>query len=941
MANIDDELAFLRDAAESDGNISREAIVNALTVINNERAYPPNVLNVSNNGTYESDEDNPYTDVKVQVGEYGRNYFDGIANVFEIDENGTYYAYDLFGKHMLITEFIVNVPEYYDLKDQTVLNITENGVYESLDNECYGLVNVNIPNVPEPGEYVTAIFGFLDPINPNVEAITYIYTDDHILMGESAVEFLSRFPKLKTIKESSNSYYIHNNWNPNPEHMSTNQLFIPTWNNVTVPPDIERSVDSDIFLYIVQNNLINYFFDISESYENPIKVLDRSSGIEFVLYFVSNGITDASGVKTKACFAISTEKIIESTIYHPRYCDDTDVSDINTETPIDGDNYYWFGCSLVRAFANHDRTLLRRAADISKYDEYESVGYDIESLLPSDIYNAIVPVSHYVIHPERVSTEDDFYFKPVPRDGISYEPMDSYYRVYDEDIPVDPSTGNRSPKYGGLYEALYNRLGEFIRIQLTPDITIVSGKKYYDIRNGYRIIVNEPYISDIFPDNESKQKTGWSIPEYNLIHSDSLFISQESPNNYKAYKYQNGVYTEYTGQDHMDYIYMHYSDVMEYYYYQGIDALRDKIYAEEELESRPTLEMAKVRVIYDNDTVSRYYIYRDIYPCVIYKFDIGTNYNYAYQHTIRYSEEDADTTIIDNILQKINQNDYYRPLLINSTIKHGYINTGDILPDEVYTQYATGNYFDNEQVESIYDLPFPLDISEYVFYNYNDIKDGMNTCPTPYHFERYFNESTHKYDYKIVKNNPTEYSGFASTNVALQVRHRVDSLQDKFLLDYEGIGFEKKYVIDDTFNNINMPLVNNAVSVKKAISHDIASIGKIDISNVGDYDHHTFINGYDRGLDELSTDRNINRYIYADKKTEEYFQEAYEAYTSRPDINEMPTYEDTQSKWQYYYDNFETLTAGKYEMYWPYEDVYIYPETVRKSKIFEYLYFFL
>ena len=44
MANIDDELAYLKQVGEFDGPMSREAIANALSIIINDRAYSPRIL---------------------------------------------------------------------------------------------------------------------------------------------------------------------------------------------------------------------------------------------------------------------------------------------------------------------------------------------------------------------------------------------------------------------------------------------------------------------------------------------------------------------------------------------------------------------------------------------------------------------------------------------------------------------------------------------------------------------------------------------------------------------------------------------------------------------------------------------------------------------------------------------------------------------------------
>lgn len=938
MANIDDELQFLRDANDSDAILSRAAISEALRIINEDRAYPPRTLSVTENGEYETDSEHPYDKVDVKVNDDAISALQA-APSFIIKENGLYNAKDLFGKTMLITEFEVDVNNMTD-KLPNELSVNRSGEYTALDDEYYSKVIVNIPSGGHPGELLTAEFYFFDPSDPNDMSLVYICKEEGILFGQTALNFISRFPRFKNIKVNSELYYAHENWNPDPTVLKNDQRFIPVWNKYTSEPTSSKTVDVDIFIYIAQNNLINYFYDE----EDEIDVIDPNTHDQLcTLYYYGDGITDADGHKTNSCFAVETRKYISGNIYQPRFCDPTDISDINTRTPVDGDKYYWWGCSLIRAFIQHDRTLLRRQDDLDKYDEYESLGYTINSLLPNDILSSIVPISHYVTHPERVSTNYKYYSKTVPRDKITYRvEHNTYYKVDNANIPIDPNTGQQSPRYAGLYEARYDRSGHYQNMVLTTDTTIVSGKNYYDTRDGYEISVDSPYVSDIYPERTGDdrntwnyQTTGWSDEDKNLRHSGVLYVDDLGSNNYKAYKKINDSLVEYTGQNQFDYVYLH---MFQYLYdkdaYRATEmyALCDAIQDREELEEWPDIDMSMVFTIREGAQIYHYYFYRTEYPMTIYSFKPGSSTGIA-----RFCENDASPEVFNNIYQKYLQNDIYKTLMSNSAIdEHEYLPTGDILSTETYRQYAEGMFRESDVTHNTYWYytvnSFISYIQNFIFYNYYEISNNMNTPPVPYHFERYFDSNSQKYDYKIVKGNPTEFTGYDTANVTLQVRNTSEKVIDKFLVSKTCNIKPINY--DNAFNNLNIALMTNIENVESLPYNTICATSYLGIrGGRGQESSEVIPNG-------VNTDRNINRYIYADKKTIEYFQDATDKYYDRPDLYEMPTLEDTQTVWQDFYDNFDTYAAERYDMNWPYDLTSSYPPT-KYPIYYEKLYFFI
>ena len=446
MANIDDELAYLKQVGEFDGPMSREAIANALSIIINDRAYSPRVLHVTRNGEYETPEDEPYTQVIVDVDiDEPTGFYVGYAPVLQITANGTYISKEIYGENYIINEIEVNVPT--NLTTQVPLEVTQNGEYILSSDMSYSQVTVNIPGAARAGDVLSAEFYFRSPNDPNFASKQFIAKEDGILFGKSALGFISRFPQLQPLTYYDDTEfekeYRHIGWNPDPSAIKCdNQPFESVWQKGYMYSAYDENfikVDLDIFLYIVNHKSSKLFFKST----NTIKLYDQDTG-DFLcdIHYVDDGITDVGGSTHNACYYIEVSTSIP-------YCDATDISDINATDVFDGDKYYWWGCSYIRAFLNKDRSMLRRQADIVRYDDDISRGYTIDSIVPQGLYEAIKPVTHFVIYAKRVDTSYKYYSKSVPRVNLSYRRVDTLRIVNHEDIPVDPDTHQQSPKYAG------------------------------------------------------------------------------------------------------------------------------------------------------------------------------------------------------------------------------------------------------------------------------------------------------------------------------------------------------------------------------------------------------------------------------------------------------------------------------------------------------------
>ena len=361
-------------------------------------------------------------------------------------------------------------------------------------------------------------------------------------------------------------------------------------------------------------------------------------------------------------------------------------------------------------------------------------------------------------------------------------------------------------------------------------------------------------------------------------------------------------------------------------------ALCDAIQAREGLSQLPDIDMENVFTIREGNNIFHYYFYRKTSPMVIYSFNPGTT------NIGRFCEDDTNPQVFNDVYQHYIQNDIYKTIMTNTSLdEHEYLPTGDILSTENYKQYAKGKYrettYAGDNSYWFYETnSFINDIPKFIFYNYSEINNDMDTPPIPYHFERYFDAVKQKYDYKIVKGDPTDDDGYDTASVTLQVRNTSEKVTDKFLVN-KGC-YIHPVNVDNPFNNLNMPLITNIENVDALMHGDKVVTTEFRIRGSRSMDSSRIVaNG-------LDTDRNINRYIYADKKTIEYFQEAVNRYNSSPDQYEMPTLADTQNIWQDFYDNFDTYAAERYEMDWPYELTTSYPPT-KYPVIYEKLYFYL
>lgn len=927
MANIDDELAYLKQVGEFDGPMSREAIANALSIIINDRAYSPRVLRVTRNGEYETPEDEPYTQVIVDVDiDEPTGFYVGYAPVLQITANGTYISKEIYGENYIINEIEVNVPT--NLTTQVPLEVTQNGEYILSSDMSYSQVTVNIPGAAKAGDVLSAEFYFRSPNDPNFASKQFIAKEDGILFGKSALGFISRFPQLQPITYYDDTEfekeYRHIGWNPDPSAIKCdNQPFESVWQKGFISSeyyDDYIKVDLDIFLYIVNHKSSELFFRST----NVIQLFDQNTG-DFLcnIYYVGKGITDVDGNTSNACYYIKANISIP-------YCDTTDISDINASDVFDGDKYYWWGCSYIRAFLNKDRSMLKRQDDIDRYDNDVSRGYTIDSMIPQELYDVIKPVSHSVRYAKRVDTNYKYYSKSVPRDILTYRRTNTLRIVDHADIPIDPDTQQQSPKYGGLSEALYDREGNFVGFQLTEDVTVVSGKNYYGTSDGYKISVTHPKITDKRPEYDTYHSTGWSNYELNMKHNSVLYISSDTSGNYTAYKNVNGEMVEYTYQEHLDYLYVHYWGSKNYYM-QSIWALTDKI---QELEGVPwsasLIDPSRVYVIYYGEYYKHYYFYRNDYPITIYEFegDIDDE-SEAASKIHRYCELNDPNNKVQEIMQHINQNDYVLPIYHTGEKLTEYEPFGDQWPGDYYNHYPDS---ESELVNCWYSGSL-LPVKDYKFFNYYEIKDGMATCPDAYYFDRYYNQTTGKYEYKIFKEQ-TEYTGYQSTMVNYQAANDSETVTDKFIVDPTDPGLTKNITsFSGEFNNIYVGLIEDIEAVYN-VEHNIMNNIQDIFANGIDYahPHHTYL--YDEKTYGYTSDRNINRYIYADNKTAAWFEHEDEMNFFRPDIHFLPTYEDTQTKWQEFYDEFELYD----HLVSPYR---VFGSTDWYTRTFQNLYFYL
>ena len=936
MANIDDELVFIRDAGEYDGNISREAIANALDIINKDIYYTNSeTLVVTENDDYYAPEGTQYNKVVVNVPGGVPFGFDGYAERITFKKNGTYQTKEMFDKNLVITEFDVEVPEWS--RDPVVKEITESGVYESLSDEYYSRVVVDIPNTPHQGDYVSAIFYFLDPSNPNDAAKTVIFQDNHILFGTDAASFLRRFPKLKQVRSGS-MFYTHLDWNSDPSVITCNKDYIPSWalepdnRDLTGDPRYFK-LDSDIVLYIAQHKLVDLYFNPGDviALHNPQSGLRTGS-----IKYEGNALEYVSDAQSNYLFSVTTGIDLP-------YCDDS--LDISTENTING-TYYWYGCSLVRALLNKDKSILITQEDRDKYDILD---YDISDYISDDIELAIIPTSHYIMRAVPRDSSYRYYQKSVPRDSLSYYAQDSYYDFPLEDIPVDPNTGQQSPKYAELYER--TRSGRdpdyTYTFTLTQDVRIRKDH-YYGKRDGYKIRVSKPTLSDEF--DETYQKTCYSDFDLRLKHSSVLYLKTDGAR-LLPYKNINGVETQITDDEIKAFIDLRPLKPYYKYTYNSMDSLRLTIANNEGISDATTIDIDMSKIYFYKTEPSPYtysyvhwYLYDNVYPKIYYSFNLSESGSIS--SIARYSEIDSPSTIqsVDN---NIIRNNFKRSVFFWGSLNgidmdaHGYVKEGDIWPDESLIEYASGGFFENYNNIPIGDYGYIYysglhNISDFYFFNYYEVKNGMSTCPDSYHFVEYYDETAGKIRYRVTKKASTDYSGFQSTNIHTYVDHVTEKITEKFFILQSGSGthgVKESYTFDSyamtaPFDYINSQLVSDIYNVEQVANGNRANMPLLEYDESYNkiYYNHSVINGYSTNISPYTPkNRNMNRYIYADQKTVEWFNEKAEEYEEDPGINTMPTEEDTHDIWQYYYDHFSEFQDDQYyELYsphnWDYQD---------------------
>ena len=170
MANIDSMLYFLQNAKDGDAIAAREAIADALKEICLDKQYPDKKIKITEDGEYESDEENPFTNVEIAV---GPPLVSGFADRFKITKNGIYHSYDLFDKDdIIITEFDIDVPQ--TIREKKHITISENGEYEAGSDECYNSITVDVTEAHHAGDLLKPSFYYNLPGDPNFDAKQYI-----------------------------------------------------------------------------------------------------------------------------------------------------------------------------------------------------------------------------------------------------------------------------------------------------------------------------------------------------------------------------------------------------------------------------------------------------------------------------------------------------------------------------------------------------------------------------------------------------------------------------------------------------------------------------------------------------------------------------------------------------------------------------------------------
>jgi hypothetical protein len=541
MANIDAELVFLRDAKEGEGNIAREAIVDALTEISNDVAYPYKKIKITEDGEYETDDEHPFTNVEIDVPDMP-TLVDGFADRFKVTENKEYKAYDLFpGKDMVITEFDVEVPQI--LRKKKSITINQNGEYEAGQEECYNQIMVDISNSHHEGDLLEPSFYYSTPGNPNFDSNQYIFTDHGILFGTRAGLIFRRLPKLDDVNYNGKTY-IQDSWNPGIDAyngLTTDQQFVPTWN---IPPNgYSRPnpkivyFDADVFTAVCYNKAIKWFLKPGET------VIINGSQAKF------RYIADSYAGIEKTFWEWSNVDELMNLHYA------SNDSLLNTRDVINSDNdYYCWKHSLVRAVLNNSSADLSAQADKNAYSSFE----DIKNILGSELFNTIYSVTHYVNYAKRRDPNSKFYRYKTYRfweNEYNSRTFDNYYLVEHEDIPDD------NPKAAGLYECT-----SYKAFKLTEDETTDSNKYYYRKTSisSEKGIAFLPVSYNNYTGEYDNIKRGELTYEIGFSKNKKRSIAAYIDNG-RSYRFnlQNGVIvktTEYTFLNHLNFIVQHYSN---------------------------------------------------------------------------------------------------------------------------------------------------------------------------------------------------------------------------------------------------------------------------------------------------------------------------------------------------------------------------------------------
>lgn len=544
MANIDSMLYFLQNAKDGDAIAAREAIADALKEIYLDKQYPDKKIKITEDGEYESDEENPFTNVEIAV---GPPLVSGFADRFKITKNGDYHSYDLFDKDdVIITEFDIEVPQ--TIREKKHITISENGEYEAGSDECYNSITVDITEAHHAGDLLKPSFYYNLPGDPNFDAKQYIFTDHDVLFGTRAGLIFRRLPKLDEITYND-KIYIQDGWNPGIDSyngLTTDQQFNPTWN--IAPYGYTRQTpktvyfDGDVFAAVCYNKAIGFFIKPGETV--------IINGCNAKLRYIAD---EYAGINKTFWEWINVDELI-----NVHYASNDAL--LNTRDTINAnDDYYCWKHSLVRAFLNDNDEDLVINDDISAFNSLTS----IKDIIGNELFDYIYPVAQYTNKIKKRDPNSKFYrYKMYQFWDSEYDirECDNYYYIAPEDIPG----GN--PKQSGLYILTNNG------VELTEDESVVADTNYYQ-----KVLYSDPTehgvtfyspvgynnFTGVYDNVIKNDDLIYEIGFSNASHT-SRSIAGYIDNN-KVYRFNiagNGTIikgSEYTFDNHLNYIAQHYS----------------------------------------------------------------------------------------------------------------------------------------------------------------------------------------------------------------------------------------------------------------------------------------------------------------------------------------------------------------------------------------------